>query len=331
MKAVQLTGIGGVSNLNVFDLPIPEPGARQVLIQVEAAGVIFADTLLRRGLYVYRPTLPYVPGREVAGRIVAIGADVTQYAVGDRVLAIMMGGGYAEYVAADIENVKTPGGLGLGRVIFPIGEDVPADQAISHGVNLRIAHLILHGRASVRTGQRVLIHAASGGVGAHLTRLARAHGLEVIALAGSEEKADYCRANGAHHVVLYKTCDYAEAVLSLTDGRGVHASLNSVGAQTFAKDAGVLMPEGELLITGKAAGEGVIAPATYSKSLTYKHFASYIHFGREEDVRACDHVARELQSPTHADRTVHFPLTDVRRAHEALESGSNFGKTILVP
>jgi NADPH2:quinone reductase len=331
MKAVHLTGLGEASNLQLVELPIPHPGSKQVLIQVEAAGVIFADTLLRRGTYVHRPTFPYLPGREVAGRIVEIGAGVTGYAVGDRVVTLMMGGGYAEYVAADITNVPTPEGLRLGRVIFPIGAGVAAEQAVSHGSNLRIAHLILHGRANAKPGQRVLLHAASGGVGAHLTRLARAHGMEIIALAGSPEKAIYCKENGADHVVLYKECDYTEAVRELTGGKGVHLSINSVGADTFSKDAAILMPEGELLITGKAAGVGSIEPARFSKSLTYKHFASYIHFGRPEDDVACEVVSRELLAPSHDDRVVRFPLADVQRAHEALESGRNFGKIVLIP
>lgn len=331
MKAVHLKGLGDASNLQVVDLPIPRPASNQVLIQVEAAGVIFADTLLRRGTYVYRPAFPYVPGREVAGRIVEVGDGVTAHKVGDRVVAFMMGGGYSEYVAADIANVGTPEGLKLGRVIFPIGDGVSAEQAVSHGSNLRIAHLILHGRANAKSGQRVLLHAASGGVGAHLTRLARAHGMEIIALAGSAEKAGYCKDNGAHHVVLYKEHDYADAVLELTGGKGVHLSINSIGADTFSKDAAILLPEGELLITGKAAGLGSIEPARFSKSLTYKHFASYIHFGRPEDDVACHYVSEQLQAPSHADRVVRFPLADVQRAHEALESGSNFGKIVLIP
>ncbi|WP_322013655.1 quinone oxidoreductase family protein [Paraburkholderia sp. J12] len=331
MKAVQLVALGGTENLHVVDLPVPVPAARQVLIEVEAAGVIFADTLLRRGTYVHHPALPYVPGREVVGRIVAAGEEVRGYAVGQRVLAIMMGGGYAQYVAADVESGVTAEGLRLGRVLFPVGDEVDAAQAVSHGSNLRIAYLILHGRANAKAGQRVLLHAASGGVGAHLTRLAREHGLHVIALAGSPEKAGYCRQNGAHDVVLYKTCDYVEAVRELTGGKGVHLSINSVGADTLGRDATILLPEGELLITGKAAGPGSIEPARYSKSLTYKHFASYVHFGRPEDDAACDYVARQLLAPSHEDRIVRVPLDDVRHAHDMLEAGANFGKIVLMP
>lgn len=330
MKAVEIAGYGDVDQLSVVERPCPEPGPGQVLIAVEAAGVIFADTLLRREAYVFRPTFPYVPGREVVGRIVALGEGVTDYAQGDRVYAFMMGGGYADYVAADVSGGTGPGGKPLGRLMYPIG-DAPADQAISHGSNLRIAHLILHGRSSAAPGQTVIIHAAAGGVGAHLTRLAKAHGMTVIALAGSADKAAYARENGADHAVEYKTQDYVEAVKAVTGGQGAHLSINSVGGDTLMRDAAALRWEGELVISGKAAGAGSIAPSDAGKALTYKHFASYVHMGRAEDDRACEVVAREVLAPSHADRIVAMPLAEVRHAHELLESGAILGKIVLLP
>lgn len=331
MKMVEITGFGDLSQLQVVDRQPPEPGSGQILIAVEAAGVIFADTLLRREAYVFRPTFPYVPGREVAGRIVSFGEGVTEYGIGDRVYAFMMGGGYAEFVAADVAGGTGPGGRPLGRLVYPIGEQASAAQAISHGSNLRIAHLILHGRSSARPGQVVLIHAAAGGVGAHLTRLAKAHGLTVIALAGSTEKAAYCVGNGADHVVEYRTCDYVEAVKDLTGGQGVHLSINSVGGDTLMRDVDVLRWEGELVISGKAAGSGAIVPSDAGKSITYKHFASYVHMGRPEDDRACDLVAAEVRRPSQHDHIIEMPLTDVRRAHDLLETGASFGKIVLHP
>jgi NADPH2:quinone reductase len=330
MKAVEIAGYGDVDQLRLVERPRPEPGPGQVLIAIEAAGVIFADTLLRREAYVFQPTFPYVPGREVAGRIVATGQGVTDYAEGERVYAFMMGGGYADYVAADVAGGTGPGGKPLGRLMYPIG-DAPADQAISHGSNLRIAHLILHGRSSAQPGQTVLIHASAGGVGAHLVRLANEHGMTVIALAGSSEKATYAQESGADHVIEYRTCDYVEAVKALTGGQGAHLSINSVGADTLTRDAAALRWEGEMVISGKAAGAGAIVPSDSGKSLTYKHFASYVHMGRPEDDRACEMVAREVLVPSHDDRIVAMPLTEVRCAHELLESGASFGKIVLLP
>lgn len=331
MRAVELVALGDADNLHLVDAEVPEPQPGQVLVQVEAAGVIFADVLLRRGTYVHRPALPYRPGREVVGSVVAVGVGVDGYDVGARVFAMLMGGGYAEYAAVDVVHRVGADGLDLGRVLYPVAADVAAGQALSHGNNLRIAHLILHGRAQVQGGQRILIHAASGGVGAHLTRLARAAGLEVFALAGSAEKAGYCAANGAHHVIRYKDEDYVDAVRDLTHGEGVDVSVNSVGADTLTRDASLLRPEGQLVISGKAAGVGAVEPSRHMKSLTYKHFASYTHFGRPEDVPATELVAAELQRPTALDRLAEFDLDDVVRAHRTLEAGQHFGKVVLYP
>ncbi|MGP3533659.1 quinone oxidoreductase family protein [Microbacterium sp. RD1] len=331
MTTVELRELGSPENLHVVRARIPAPAPGQVLVEVEAAGVIFADVLLRRGQYVHRPSLPYRPGREVVGRIVALGPDVDTYRTGDRIFGMLMGGGYAEYAIVDLVHRPGADGLGLGRVAWRVGEDVPAGQALSHGNNLRIAHLILHGRADVRGGQRILLHAASGGVGAHLTRLSRVAGLEVIALAGSEEKAQYCAANGAHHVVRYKEQDYADVVRDITGGEGVDISVNSVGADTLAKDADLLRPEAQLIISGKAAGAGSVSPSAHMKSLTYKHFASYTHFGRAEDLPATELVAAELLAPSHEDKLEEFLLADVVPAHALLEAGAHFGKVVLYP
>ena len=331
MKTVELLGYGDVSQLHVVERPVPEPQAGQVLIRVEAAGVVFADTLLRRERYALKPTFPYRPGREVAGTIVAVGAGVDDYKIGDRVYTFMSGGGYSEYVAADVAGGETPIGTPMGRRMFPVGRDVSAAQAISHGINLRVAHLAIHGRSSAQPGQTALIHAASGGVGAHLTRLAVAHGLEVIALAGSDEKMAYCRANGAAHVINYREQDYVEEVRKVTDGAGVHISFNGISGDTFMRDTQVLRWSGELVMTGRTRGAGPIDPTVALKGLTYKWFASYAHFGKPEDDRACDFVLQQLQAPSHQDRIEPLPLDRVRDAHQMLEDGSSFGKIVLIP
>jgi NADPH:quinone reductase len=348
MRAVRLSGLGDPTNLQVVDLPIPKPLKGQLLIKVEAAGIVFADILIRRGSYVHKPTMPYVPGREVVGEVVQVGEGVHDFSIGDRVLSILMGGGYAEYALASVdmssmesapkisrsvvnESISPDKGPSLGRMVFPVGRDVAAGQAISHGVNLRIAHLILHGCAQAEKGQKVLIHAASGGIGAHLTRLARGTGMEVFALAGSPEKASYCMANGAQHVIEYKTTDYVQAIRYLTGGRGIDVSINSVSGDTLEKDADLLSLGGQLVVSGIAAGHGAIRPTVYGKSLTYKHCAAYYHFGKPEDASALEVMAREIQSPSSEDRLLEFALTAASDAHAEIEAGRHFGKVILYP
>ena len=331
MKAVELLGYGDVSQLEVVERDIPRPEAGQVLIKVEAAGVVFADTLLRRQQYALKPEFPYRPGREVVGTVVELGQDVPGVEVGDRVYTFMSGGGYAEYVAADASGGKTAIGTPMGRRLFPVGKEIAAGQAVSHGVNLRVAHLAFFTRSSAQTGQSVLIHSASGGVGAHLTRFARALGMEIIALAGSDEKMAYCRDNGADHVINYREQDYVAIVKEITGGTGVHMTINNISGDTFVRDAEALRWGGELLMTGRLLGPGPIDPSTIGKGLTYKYFASYLHFGQPEDDRACAHVIEQLHNPTHLDKVVEMPLDAVRDAHEKLEAGRSFGKIILIP
>ena len=156
MKAIELLDYSDISQLQVVERAIPEPGAEQVLIKVEAAGVVFADTLLRRQQYVLKPDFPYRPGREVVGTVVALGHDVAGVEVGDRVYTFMSGGGYAEYVAADASGGETAIGTPMGRRLFPVGNATSAGQAISHGINLRVAHLAFFARSSAQAGHPCL-------------------------------------------------------------------------------------------------------------------------------------------------------------------------------
>lgn len=330
MKCVEMVGTGPVSQLRIVEKPEPVPTAGEILLDVEAAGVIFADILVRRGDAVIMPAFPYYPGREVVGRVVGLGSDDTGVAIGDRVLAMLLGGGYAERVVATAKPYPMPKGGSSGRVIFKVGPDVAADQAISHGMNLRMALLMMH-RASPRNGQRVLIHSAAGGVGTHLTRLCKARGCEVLAIVGSDEKAAYCLENGADFVINHREADYVEAIKDLTGGYGVDLSINMVNGPTLARDAESLAPEGTLLIAGVAQGLGSITPSAHAKSLNYKHFTSYWHLGREEDVAATEIVARELQRPSSVDRTICYPMANVQEAHALLESGESVGKLVLMP
>jgi NADPH:quinone reductase-like Zn-dependent oxidoreductase len=325
-----MIGPGPISQLRIVEKPDPIPAAGEVLIDVEAAGVIFADVLVRRGDAIIMPAFPYYPGREVVGRVAALGSGVAGVQIGDRVLAMLLGGGYAERAVVAVQPYRMPKGGSSGRVLFPVAPHVPADQAISHGMNLRMALLMMF-RAAPRAGQRVLIHSAAGGVGAHLSRLCKDRGCEVLAVVGSAEKAAYCLENGADFVINHREVDYVEAARGLTGGSGVDLSINMVNGPTLARDADLLAPEGTLLIAGVAQGLGSITPSVHAKSLNYKHFTSYWHLGRAEDVEATDIVAKELQGPGTTDRTICFPMDDVGDAHALLESGESVGKLVLLP
>lgn len=239
MRALQLNRLEGPEGLDLVDLPEPH-GGEQVLIDVAAAGVSFPDLLLTRGLYQVKPPLPFVPGVEVAGtvRSAPAGAAVKP---GERVMAFCMFGGFAEVVAAAPESV------------FP----VPAHWSLEAGagmiMNYHTAHFALHRRGRLRAGEVVLVHGAAGGVGSAAIQVARGAGARVLAVVGSEPKAEVARRAGAGEVLL-STGNWVEQVRSLTEGRGVDVVLDPVGGDIFDLSLKCLAPEGRLLVAGFAGG-----------------------------------------------------------------------------
>ena len=323
MKAVQLEQYGPIENLKVVDIPAPIPNEAEILIKVEAAGVIFADVLMRKAEYfMLPPSMPFVPGREVAGTVERVGARVESIAPGDRVMAFMPFGGYAEYATA------APG------QVVPLPDRVSYMQGLVYLINMRVAHLVYYVYGQVKPTDTILIHAASGGIGVLLTHLAKRRGNNnvVIALASSDEKLEYCRANGADHLINYKTTDYVPEVLRITDGVGVDVSLNSVGGWTLEKDPEAIKPTGRWAIYGHAAGMGPIDVYKHMlKSLTINVSSVYTYFGREEGRQAMDFLKDWLNAEDDllsVEKT--FRLEDIQDAHRWLEEQRSIGKVALV-
>ena len=223
MRAVQLDAYGPAENFKIVDVPIPEPAEDEVLIKVEAASVIFADSLMRRGIYLnLPPSLPFIPGRGVVGVVEKVGANATDtepdlaarvgtkttnIKAGMRVMARMHTGGYAEFATASLKNV----------VCIPDG--VSYLEALVYNSNLRIAYLMYYTFGQVQPDETILLHAPAGGIGTLITQIAKRRGNNVvIALSSSEEKLEYCRKNGADYGINYKTSDYVEEVLRVTGG-----------------------------------------------------------------------------------------------------------------
>lgn len=322
MRAVQLAAYGPAENLKIVDAPVPEPAEDEVLIKVEAAGVIFADTQMRRADYVNLPaSLPFVPGREVAGTVEKVGAAVAHIRPGMRVTADMHTGGYAEYAAAPAKRV----------VHLP--DRASFLQGVVYHVNLRIAYLNYYVYGQVQPNETILVHAAAGGIGTLITQIARRRANNVvIALSSSEEKLEYCRANGADYGVNYKQTDYVEEVLRITGGRGVDVSLNSVGGPTLAKDPLVIRPRGRWTIYGYAAWKGVIDPyeVIMPKSLTLVINSVYTVREREEYRQATDFLVNWLETEELISVSRTFPLEDVVAAHHWIEEQHSHGKIALV-
>ena len=322
MKAVQLNEYGPSENLTIVDVPIPDPAQDEVLIRVEASGVRFSDILMRSGVYRNLPhSLPFVPGREVAGIVEKVGGTVSHFRPGARVMAEMHTGGYAEYAsAAEKEVIRLP-----DRVSFLEG--------LVYHRNLRIAYLCYYIFGRIQPNATILLHAAAGGIGTLITRIAKKRGNNVvIALYSSDEKFDHCRANGADYGINYIKKDYIEEVLQITGGKGVDVSCNSVGGPTLITDPRVIRPLGRWVIYGQAAGHGHIDPygVVMSKSLTVKIFSVYAVREREEFRQATDFLENWLQTEELFSVSKTFEREDAIAAHQWIEGRHSIGKIALV-
>lgn len=244
MRAVVLSQYGGPEVLKVSEAPDPVPGPEEIVIEVEAAGINRADLHQREGRYPPPPPAPPVeiPGLECAGRVVACGERVVEFRVGQRVAALLPGGGYAERVA----------------VHQRLAWEVPSSQSWVEAGATPEAYLTaydaLFDKAGLGMGQRVVIHAAAGGVGSAAVQLATAAGVRVLATAGSDEKVAWIRQLGAEVGVNYRTQNFAEVVQEWTAGVGVDAVIDFVGGPYWQANCDSLKPGGTLVLVGTLGG-----------------------------------------------------------------------------
>src|SRR4051794_33353402 len=224
MVAIEIVEPGGPEVLKPHRLPVPEPGAGQILIEVEAAGVNRPDVLQRKGGYPPPPGAPSTPGLEVAGRVVGTGAGATRYRVGDAVTALVPGGGYAEYCIAAEENaIPVPKGLSM------IEAGAVPETFFTVWTNV-------FDRGRLKPGETLLVHGGSSGIGTTAIMLATALGSDVIATAGSPEKCRACERLGATRAVDYRTEDFVPAVKGATGGRGADVILDMVGGDYVGRN-----------------------------------------------------------------------------------------------
>lgn len=241
MRAVVVDSFGGPEVLRVRDLPPPEPGTGQVVVDVAASGVNFLDCYQRSGKY--DKPLPFIAGSEGAGEVSAVGSAVDEVAVGDRVAwAMVDGGGYAEQVVLPADRVVT------------VPADVPLDMAAAVMLQGMTAHYLTESTFPARAGQAALVHAAAGGLGLLLTQMLTAKGVRVIGTASTGEKAAMAQAAGAADVVDYTDADVATAVRGLTDDRGVDVVYDGVGRSTFEASLDSLALRGMMVLVGAASG-----------------------------------------------------------------------------
>ncbi|KRA62214.1 quinone oxidoreductase [Caulobacter sp. Root655] len=321
MLAIQAVRTGGPEVLEAVDLPVPTPGAGQILVRHQAVGLNFIDTYHRSGLYPMKT--PVVLGLEAAGLVETVGDGVTRFAVGDRVAYNGTLGAYAQAAVVPADRaVKVPGSVSLETAAAVLLKGMTAEFLV------RRCH-------RVEPGQTVLVHAAAGGVGSILVQWAKALGATVIATVGSEAKAALARAHGADHVILYSEEDVAARVLEITGGQGVVVVYDGVGKDTFEASLKSLGRRGVLATFGNASGPApAIAPLELSgKSLflTRPRLFDYIATTEELDESAAALFAVLASGAVKIEVGQTFPLAQARAAHEALEGRRTTGATLLIP
>lgn len=251
MRAILCREYGSIENLAVVDVPEPPLGANQVCIEVHAAGVNFGEMLMVLGQYQEKPPLPFTPGFEAAGVVRAIGDRVTSAKPGDRVMAALPWGSYAEVAVAAADTV------------FPIPTTMDFATAAGFPIAYGTAFGAFAWRANLKPGETVLVLGAAGGVGLAAVEVAAAMGATVIAAAGDAEKCALAQAHGAAHAVDYRREDLRERVRALTDGRGVDVVFDPVGGDAFTQAMRTVAWGGRILVIGFAAGTVPQIPANH--------------------------------------------------------------------
>ena len=318
--AIRVHETGGPDVLRWEEVEVGEPGAGQVTLRQEAAGLNYIDVYHRIGLY--PQPLPFTPGVEGAGVVEAVGPGVTGLKAGDRVAYAGPTGGYAEVRVIDADRlVKAP-------------DSISCEQAASMMLKGMTAHMLLRSVHRVEPGETILIHAAAGGVGLIVCQWAKALGATVIGTVGSDEKAELARAHGCDHPIVYTRQDFAAEVERITEGKKLPVVYDSVGKDTFLKSLDCLRPRGLMVSFGNASGPvdpvppGILAQKG-SLFLTRPTLFHYI-----ADRAELEMAARELFDVVESGKVKieikqRFALKDAAEAHRALEARKTSGSTIL--
>ena len=316
MKAVFVEKTGGPENLKYADIPKPTPGAGQALVKIAASGVNFIDVYFRAGLYPAPP--PIVLGNEAAGTVEAVGPDVTNIRVGDRVAYAMTRGSYAEYAVVPAWQV------------MKIPDSVDFRTAAAVMLQGMTAHYLTHSTYPLKAGDSCLIQAAAGGMGLLLVQMAKMLGARVIGTVGTEEKAQQAKAAGADEVVIYTKEDFT------AKAKGVHVVYDSVGKSTFMQSLDCLRPRGMMVSYGNASGPVQDIPPLLlmqkgSLFLTRPSLGNYIATPEELAWRAGDVLKWVAQGKLKVHIHKAYPLADAAQAHRDLEGRRTTGKLLLIP
>jgi NADPH2:quinone reductase len=327
MRAWQIYQLGEPRDaLRLAEVPDPEPALGQVLVRVLGAAANFPDVLMCQGSYQVRPPLPFTPGVELCGEVVALGSGVTGVAVGDRVIGgpVLPYGAYAELAVMNAE------------AILPAPEGLDDAEAAAFFITYQTGWFGLHRRARLAAGETLLVQAAAGGVGSGAVQLGKAAGARVIGVVGGERKAEVARALGADVVVDRLSQDFVQVVKEVTGGRGADVVYDSVGGEAYARSTKCIAFEGRILVVGFASGQ--IPSAALNHALVKNYSIVGLHWGlyRTKEPQAIGECHRQLTKlvaegairPLVSER---LSLDDVPGALDKLAHGDTVGRIVFTP
>jgi putative PIG3 family NAD(P)H quinone oxidoreductase len=323
MRAIEITEPGGPEVLQLAERPLPKPDGGQILVRVRAAGVNRPDVMQRKGSYPPPPGAPDIPGLEIAGEVVAAAADVSRFAPGDEVLALVPGGGYAEFCVVAADNaLPIPAGLSMieagaiPETFFTVWSNV-------------------FDRGQLRPGEWILVHGGSSGIGTTAIQFAKAVGAFVATTAGSDEKCKACAGLGADLAINYRTEDFVERVKARTNGHGADLILDMVGGDYVERNWKAAAVEGRIV---QLAVLGGVSERVDFRRLMLKRLTHTGSTLRGRDVAFKAEIARSLEETVWPlieagkvrpviDST--FPLEAAADAHRRMESSEHIGKIVL--
>ena len=322
MTAIGIKAPGGPEMLQVEERPVPSPGEGQILVKVAAAGVNRPDVMQRMGLYPPPKGAPDIPGLEIAGEIVALGKAVKRWTLGDRVMALVVGGGYAEYCIAEASHTLPVSGLSM------------AEAAAVPETFMTVWHNVFE-RGGLKEGETLLVHGGSSGIGVTAIQLAKAFGAKVITTAGSPEKCEACRKLGADLAINYKTEDFVAATKAATGEQGANVILDMVGGDYIARNFEAAAVEGRVV---QIAFQGnAKATVNYMRLMLKRlhHTGSTLRSRSNADkatiARAVEEKALALVAAGKVKSVIFktFPLKEAAAAHALMESSAHIGKIVL--
>ena len=321
MKAIRVHEFGGPEVMKLEDVPDLQPGPGQVVVRIHAAGVNPVEAYVRSGSYPQKPTLPYTPGTDAGGMVMAIGSGVKGLKASDRVYTSGPNSGtYAEQVLCNEAQVHR------------LPDNVSFEQGAAMGVPYGTAYRGLFQRAEAKPAETVLVHGASGGVGSAAVQMARAAGMTVIGTAGSERGLELAKKEGAHHVLNHASDGYLDELITLTDGRGVDVIVELLANRNLAKDLTVLAKKGRVAVIGSRGTIEINPRDAMGREADIRGVT--LMAGSEQEYKAM-HAALVAGLENGTLRPVigqRIPLAETPRAHvEIMKPSGAYGKIVLLP